>query len=64
MSCPELSSQKEHTVSKLREAHEEKLASWYISHEEQLTSFFDGSSRARNLKEVVEVQQSAHVEQK
>ena len=57
--CSELSSQKEQTVSKLREAREEKLSSWYISYDEQLTSFFDSSSRSRNLKEMVEVIRSS-----
>jgi len=53
--CVELSTQKEHTVSKLHEARQEKLSSWYFSHDEQLTSFFDSSSRSKNLDELVEV---------
>jgi len=53
--CVELSSQKEQTVSKLREAREEKLSSRYFSHDEQLTSFFDSCSRFKNLNEMVEV---------
>jgi len=51
----ELSSQRESTVSNLREARDEKLAAWYANHHEQLTTFFNRTSRCRNLNEVVEV---------